>query len=498
MAATLSPYVNVYADIYAHVHPDSHGGAMHEWGSPLLVRHGSVLYMVGMDYDNTLTATQGVVIGRWSLWICVDGTWTKSYTNANYDCAISPNLCVTDSGRIFLSAMPTDVTFAHQVPEIVEFATTDPTTQVDRTAVTWRVGAEFHVAGYPSFAGDQTTGALFITHNTGTAGSEYDFAEWAYRTGAGAWTASGRLYWPRTGDARDIRVLYPQVVLSGTAVHFAGAAYGYETNATWHTFKYDNSLLPGLVAALAGNNNDTAYRQLMYAYNADITGGTWTSDADVTWVTVSDVDDTCGDIFMGDIYVDAAGVVHLCWQEMNIRFAAMTAVGAPFAGQTRTRDIKYTTITIVAGVAVVGDIVTVESRGTYGSSGIESDSDHQGKMRFQATADGRLFIVYYAAGVAPELAEFATGLRVTEITGGVVGTQLWVPGMVQSFTNGTPEYPYVFSIATPRGGSPLSNVVEVIGNIVDAARNCDYRSIHHAQIPLFEPTTSGVVGGLMP
>jgi hypothetical protein len=70
--------------------------------------------------------------------------------------------------------------------------------------------------------------------------------------------------------------------------------------------------------------------------------------------------------------------------------------------------------------------------------------------------------------------------------------------MVQSFTNGTPEYPYVFSIATPRGGSPLSNVVEVIGNIVDAARNCDYRSIHHAQIPLFEPTTSGVVGGLMP
>jgi hypothetical protein len=140
--------------------------------------------------------------------------------------------------------------------------------------------------------------------------------------------------------------------------------------------------------------------------------------------------------------VDEGGRAHLLWLDQSV-----------WNPKVRDKFFPEVPITYSLETCVV-DRGQVVQRTTIAEGGEGKSSVIPGYARFQKTPDGRLFVFYYCSG-ADETGKGIAENRVVELLpDGTVGTPVRVP-LQAPFTS--------FMTATERGGSPPSEVLEVLG-----------------------------------
>ena len=307
----------------------------------------------------------------------------------------------------------------------MEFGTADPTSPIETIVPKWSGDPPFTEHSYRSFAADGPRKEMILFQNIG-----YTHAEWAFREAGGEWTRSGRLKWP-WGESyetpKPIRVCYPAVALRDGAVHFFGVSDVVEPKSAWRAFKKE----------LTGRNWDYDFRRLFYTTCPNIREGDFRP-----WIEIASREETAGNMFPGDLHIAENGDVFLLWRE--------TAIDVRLREKFFPEAKQSTSVRL----AVVRDGSVVARRTLCESLEGRSNLSY-GMPRFQATPDGRLFVVLYVGG--------------TDKAGKRVDENRLILLDAEHSPSETAAIPFKkpltsFFTATPRAGSPPSDVLEMLGS----------------------------------
>lgn len=438
-AARPAPQVRVDAeeDVYSYAPADNGAGPMWCGGSTCLVRIGQDVFASGLE---TLKAAKPLNNCRWMLFKRGTGGWELVQSDPAGRTREPCPVVGLPGGPLLLSANPTLVTDAEARagparPEILQFSPTDAKAPFTTMLPQWQGAPAFSEHSYRSFAADGPGRELILFQNIG-----YAHAEWAFRDAKGNWAAQGKLEWPWGAEyekPQPIRVCYPNVMLRQRAVHFAGVSDIVEPNLRWREYK----------KKLTGQEWDYDFRRLFYTWTHDIMTGKFSP-----WVEIASREKTCGWIMPGDLWAGPDGNVHILWTERAIDERLRQEF---FPGQMQRHELNY---------AVVRDGKVV-SRRTLASAAEGAPAEIPGAGRFQVTPGGRLLVFYYVSG------RDATGKRVSENR------------LVELDPDGTSSPPVrvplqnpmnSYFTATVRGGSPPSNMLELLGQRAGSAGRISY------------------------
>lgn len=422
--AELAPVVELEEEVYAYQPADNGAGPLWCAGSTCLVRLGDQLFASGLE---TLPDTPPLNNCRWVLFHRPSAGWTRlQHDTAGLTREPCP-LVGFPEGPLFLSGNPTLVPGQYNGParpEILAFDPRDPGAPPDRMIPEWNGNPPFTEHSYRSFAADPARRELILLQNIG-----YTHAEWTFRDPAGSWSARGELRWPWGEDyarPQPIRVCYPNVALKDRAVHFCGVSDIVEPNPEWRAFKRE----------LTGREWDYDFRRLFYTWTPDIRTEPFRS-----WVEVASREATAGWIMPGDLWIDGTGTVHLTWSERALDERLRPRF---FPDRRQSHAVQYAALRD----GQVRRRLTVAIAEEGGSREVPS------APRFQPTPAGRLFVVYHVSG------SDASGRRLVEnrvaeiLSSGTVGRPVSLPL----------EHPFSqFFTASERAGSPVSNVLEMLG-----------------------------------
>ena len=426
----LRPVVEIEEDVYGY-HPAENGSSpMWCYGSTCLVRIGDDVFASGLE---TLAHAKPLNNVRWTLWKRGPDGWELQQLDSKDRTREPCPIVGFADGRLLMSVNPTlvedpNARVGPARPEILEFAAADPKTPFRTLLPEWKEKHAFTEHSYRSFAADGTRGELILFQNIGTSHSQ-----WAFRDREGKWT-TGKLVWPERADPKfapynstRARVNYPNVLLRHRAVHFCGASAFNK----WERVQDNPELM--------GRKWSNRWRRLYYTWSPDVTTGEFKP-----WVEIASTHKTGGWLFPSDLWLDAAGRVHLMWIEYPI---GRELRDQHFPDIPRITSLKYA---VVVDGKVVGHQTLVE--GGEGLSGITPNS-----ARFHVTPDERLLVFYCVEGTD------AAGKTVREdrlmeiFPDGRLGEPVVVPM----------EHPlggYLgFFTATPRGGSPPSDTLDLLG-----------------------------------
>ena len=426
-AADLAPVVEIEEDVYSFTNANNGAGPMWCSGSTCLVRVGKRVFASGLE---TLPDAKPLNNCRWMLFERRARSWERVWLDENGRTREPSPLAAFPDGRVFLSANPTlgnvsEPNGGPALPLIFEFKAGKATAAPKELTPAWQDTPRFSEHSYRSFAADGGSRELILFQNIG-----YTHAEWTFRDGRGNWSAQGQIKWPWGAEydkPQPIRVCYPDVAIRNRAVYFVGVSDIVEPYHAWRDFKRQ----------LTGREWDYDFRRLFYTWTPDITRKPFAE-----WVEIASRDKTCGWLMPGDLYVAPDGDVHLVWTERAIDERLRAKF---FPGAKQSHTLNY--VVVRDGKVVLRRTIeesTEDKPGIIGSA-----------VRFQATPDHRLFVVYYASGVGSDGERVAEN-RVREILpGGDAGPAVRVPF----------QRPFVsYFTATVRAGSPLSRTLEMLGN----------------------------------
>ena len=276
-------------------------------------------------------------------------------------------------GPLFVSANPTLLTDRKAYsgparPEILRFDPAAPSQPAETLLPQWAGKPAFTEHSYRSFAADGPGRELVLLQNI-----DYTHAEWSFLDRDGKWAAKGSCLAVGRGirhPAADPRVLSqrrPGRTAASTSAESATSSSPMPSGAL-------------AKKKITGQNWDFDFRRLFFTWSKDITTGKFEP-----WVEIASRDKTCGWIMPGDLWVAPDGDVHLLWTEKAID-ERLRKEFFPDAKQSHT-----------FGYAVVRDGKVVLRRAV-----VELQEGQRGVMasagRFHATPDGRLFVIYFAAG----------------------------------------------------------------------------------------------------
>ena len=271
----------------------------------------------------------------------------------------------------------------------------------------------------------------------------YTHAEWAFRDHTGKWTAQGQLAWPfgqEYDKPQPIRICYLNVALQNRAVYVCGVSDILEPYETWREYKRQ----------LTGRDWDYDFRRLFFTWCPDITTGQFQP-----WVEIASRDKTCGWISPGDLWVDPQQDVHLVWTERALderlrpkffpdaRQAYLLNYAVVRRGEIQRREV------LVEGGEQIGGL-------------------QPGQGRFHVTQNGQLYVFYYVQGQDESgnaLAENRVTRRLTDGSWSAHQTIGLSPPFVQFFT------------ATPRGGSPPSSTLDLLGVRAGVSQTISYARV---------------------
>ncbi len=439
VAAVGLPTVEAEEDVYTYVAPDNGAGPLWCYGSTCLARAGGRLFASGSE---TIEGAKPLHNTRWTLYTRDETGWRLVRRDEVGRTREPSPLAGFADGRVFLSVNPTltppDSYNGPARPAILEFAAERPEEPPAELLPAWDGEPPFTEHSYRSFAADGESGELLLLQNIG-----HTHAEWAFRDRDGAWAAAGQLVWPfgaAYAKPEPIRVCYPTVALRDRAVYFCGVSDILEPNPEWRAFKRE----------LTGQEWDYDFRRLFFTWCPDIATGRFAE-----WVEIASRERTCGWISPCDLVVAPGGEVHLLWQERAIDERLRERF---FPGEKQRHSLEY---------AIVRDGAVILRR-TLLEAGEGLGNEVPGQARFQPTPDGRLFVLVYVSGSDRDGAGLSEN-RLFEIgADGAPGPMARVP-----FT-----HPFSrFFTATPRAGSPPSEMIELLGESPDVPRTIRYGAV---------------------
>jgi len=438
-ASALQPVVEAEEDVYSFEPANNGSGPMWCSGSSCLVRAGDKVFASGIE---TLKDAKPLNNCRWTLYSRDSEGWKLLRADETGRTREPAPLATFADGRFFLSANPTLVTNRETYsgparPEILEFSAAKPNESPKQILPVWDGNPKFTEHSYRSFAADGPSRELVLFQNI-----DYTHAEWTFRDRDGNWS-HGKLPWPDGKEypkPEPIRVCYPDVMLKNRAVYFCGVSDIVEPYPEWRAFKKQ----------LTGNEWDYDFRRLFFTWCPDITKGQFHE-----WVEIASRDKTCGWISPGDLWVGPDGAVHVLWSERALDERLRQKF---FPDAKQSHELNY---------AVVRDGKVVLRR-TLAQAGDGLGKEYPSGGRFQITPDNRLFVVFYVQG------QDASGKAVSEtrvmeiLSDGQLGLAVRIP-FKQPFTS--------YFTATPRGGSPPSSTLELLGHHAGSPTKLSYARV---------------------
>jgi len=427
----LRPVVEIEEDAYGYEPAQNGANPMWCYGSTCLVRIGDDVFASGLE---TLPDAKPLNNVRWTLWKRGADGWELQQADPKDRTREPCPLAGCADGRLFLSTNPTlstdpDARAGPARPEILQLSAADPKSAFRTLQPAWEGKPSFTEHSYRSLAADGPRGEVILFQNVA-----YSHSEWAFLGRDGKW-ATGKLVWPERADPKfapydstQARVNYPNVLLHDRAVHFCGASAFNK----WERVQDNPELM--------GRKWSNRWRRLYYTWTPDVTSGEFRP-----WMEIASCHKTGGWLFPGDMCQDRDGRVHLLWMEYPIGKELRDQY---FPDIPRITSLKYA---VVADGKVVLRRTLVE--GGEGRSGITPDS-----ARFHLTPDERLLVFYYVQGTDPAGKTVRENRLLEIFPGGEVGEPVVVPmkhplgGFLAFFT------------ATVRGGSPPSDVLDLLGN----------------------------------
>ena len=346
-------------------------------------------------------------------------------------------------GRLFLSANPTltaaETAAGRHDPRSCNG--TSPAYRMTRATVRpqWKDTPEFSEHSYRSFAADGPGGELILFQNVG-----YTHAEWAFLDADGVVVGSGKLPWPwgrEYDQPQPIRICYPNVMLKNRAVHFCGVSDIVEPYAKWREYKKQ----------LTGREWDYDFRRLFYTWSDDITTGKFEP-----WVEIASRDKTCGWVSPCDLWVADDGRVHLLWTER----ALDTRLREQFFPDARQSQALNYAIIRRGEIVHRSSLVLAEEGGA---------GEVVGAARFQIAPDDRLLVFYYVSGVNSD------GRSISENRSH--GDSLRRNGRVPQCACPLERPMTSFFTATVRGGSPPSQVIDLLGHQASQGNTISYARV---------------------
>jgi hypothetical protein len=331
-------------------------------------------------------------------------------------------------GRLFMSVNPT-LSKAQSGggparPQVLQFDAVNPKSAFKTLLPVWEGQPPFTEHSYRSFAADGQGRELILFQNIG-----YTHAEWSFLNNNGTWSTTGKLSWPwgtTYPKPEPIRVCYPNVALRGRAVHFCGVSDIIEPYPEWRAFKKE----------LTGQEWDYDFRRLFYTWTPDITK-TKFSD----WVEVASRDQTCGWISPGDLWLAPDGSAHLVWAEraLDERLRAKF-----FPNAKQSHEINYCLIR--EGKVILRTTLLAAEEG--------KSFEIPSSPRFHVTPENRLFVIFYVNGRNQAGRSISENRLMELLPDGGSGPLVRLP-LKKAFVS--------YFTATNRGGSPLSEAIELLG-----------------------------------
>ncbi|MFO1412758.1 MAG: hypothetical protein U1F10_02390 [Burkholderiales bacterium] len=428
--------------IYAFTPPDNGAGPLWDIGSTNLVRFGDRIVASGIA---TISGERPYNNVHCTLWERAGGTWHRLHDTLSgrtrEPCPVAQD---ASTGRLFVSTNPTMLP-EHEAgggparPEVLQWQAGVLALPPEVLLPQWGAPApQFSEHSYRSLAADPRRGDLILFQNV-----DYTHAEWAFRTADGQWRAQGRLMWPWGAtyeSPKPVRICYPNVVLADRGVHFVGVSDVVEPNSEWRAWK----------RALTGKEWDYDFRRLFYTHAPDIARGTFGP-----WLEIANRERTAGRILPGDLRIDAAGAAHIVWQEQAIDVRLRERF---FPAERQRWEINY-------AVVHHGKVLRLRTLAS-------ADEDRPGPIphlpRFHVSKSGRVFVVYYANGVAEDGSTISEN-RILEVReDGSSGPSVRLDLMHPLST---------FMTATPRAGTPASDTLDLMGTAPDSPNTMRYAQI---------------------
>lgn len=440
----VKPVVEVEEEVYTFVPADNGAGPTWCSGAPTLVRWGETLFASGLE---TLPDFKPLHNVRWTFWKRDATGWKLQQVDPKERTREPCPLVGFPDGRLVMSVNPTLVTDPERHagparPELLEFSAADPKKPPKTLSPAWDGDPPFAEHSYRFFGADAAAGEALMLNQI-----SYSHKEWALLKRDGTWAAGKLMNVPsRPGDIHAYRppynlhrTNYGSVVLKDRAAYVTGCV----SYANW-----DRAGEKELAAILEGKSARVQLgslanrRRMMFTWTPDITAAPFRE-----WVEVGSTMANGGWLFPGDLWVAPDGTAHVLWYEGPM--------------PRRLRDERFPDIKLTHAIkhAIVRDGRVVH-RGTLieGGEGLADEIPQSIQPRFQITRENRLFALYYVSGTN------SAGNRVSEnrlmelLPDGTPGTPVVVPL----------EHPFRMAFtATPRGGSPPSNLLDLFGVRVD-------------------------------
>ena len=426
-AQPILPAVELQETVYTYEPADNGAGPMWCYGSTCIARVGDELFVSGLE---TIKDQKPLNNTRWMLLRRGRDGWELQQADPAGRTREGCPIAAFPDGRLFISANPTltapDAYNGPAQPQVLQFSATDPTAPPQVLLPVWEGEPAFTEHSYRGFAADGPGGELLLLNILG-----HEAQHWSFRDRDGLWSRCGRLVFPMGTEyevPEPIRLCYPVVALKDRAAHVLAISDIIEPVKAWREYKLELN---------EGRTWDYDFRRLFYTWTPDITGEPFSD-----WIEIASREKTAGHITNLDMWVDGAGRAYLLWLDRSV-------------WDTRVRDKFFPdepqTVSLDYCIVDKGQVVY---RGSLAGGGEGIAGEVPGYARFQATADGRLFIFYYCSGAAADGRSVSEN-RVVEIFpdgghGEAVSVALPAP-----FTS--------FMTASERGGSPPSPVLEVLG-----------------------------------
>ena len=425
-AEILWPVVEVEEEVYRYDNANNGAGPFWCFGSTCIARAGDDVLVSGLE---VIKGAKPLNNTRWLLYKRGAAGWELQQKDEKGRTREPCPIGVFPDGSVFLSVNPTlapvDQYAGPAQPQILRFSSRSPRDPFETIIPQWDGSPTFTEHSYRSFAIDAANREMILFQNIG-----YTHAEWTFRDRDGKWIRRGKLVWPWGADyekPQPIRVCYPSVQLKNRAVYFCGVSDIVEPNDAWRAYK----------VKLTGQQWDYDFRRLFFTWTTDITTGQFQP-----WVEIASREKTAGWVLPCDLRADDAGRVHLLWTERAIDVRLRKQF---FPDEKQSESLHYA---IVENGKVVHRQAIVLARE-------EESGETPGRAQFHQTPDGRLFVFFYVSGKS-------AGNRLVELRPDrTISPAVAVPLKTPMAT---------FFAAGVRGGSPPSNVIDVLGESGRAVR----------------------------